>query len=129
LARDVFIREGQGFFIIYAIDDEISFKEVENLYEHIIRVKQDLEDQERVPFVLVGTKCDLESQRKVPYDQGKQMALSIGASFFEASACTGVNVPQIFFDMVRQIRKIPKQYPKETKTKLRKSKSKSCMFV
>lgn len=48
-----------------------------------------------VQLVLVGNKCDLEEKRKVTREEGEEMAASIGASFFEVSAKTGVNINEV----------------------------------
>jgi len=112
LARDAYIRQGHGFLVLYAINDVKSFQEVQKLHDHVLRIKN---DEEKVPFVLVGTKCDLEEDRKITYDQGKQLGESIGSSFFEASSCTGTNVAEVFIQLMREIRKL--QTPKKNKKK------------
>lgn len=48
--RDQYVRSGHGFLCVYSITFAVSFKEVRNLYEHLLRVK----DDEKIPFVLVG---------------------------------------------------------------------------
>ena len=66
----------------------------------ILRVK----DVEKVPMVLVGNKCDLADQRVITTDQGEALASKFSCKFLEVSAKTKVNVEQIFYDLVRQIR-------------------------
>jgi len=109
LARDAYIRQGHGFLLIYSINDQHSFREVQKLHDHCIRIKDN--DVEKVPFVLVGTKADLEDERQVSFQQGKEMAAAMGASFLEASASTGMNVNEVFFTLMRDILKAEK--PKE----------------
>ena len=49
--------------------------------------------------MLVGDKSLSEiykNEREVSWDEGKQMADSIGAPFFEVSAKTGENVEEVF---------------------------------
>ena len=36
--------------------------------------------------MIVGNKCDLEANRRVTSQAGEELAKSIGASYFEASA-------------------------------------------
>lgn len=50
MIRDSHIREGDGFIIVYAINDRSTFHEVQNLYDHVCRVKGERE----VTAVLVG---------------------------------------------------------------------------
>ena len=47
------------------------------------------------PVVLVGNKCDLEEKRVVTREEGEMMAASIGATFLEVSAKTGVNIDEV----------------------------------
>ena len=66
-----------------------------------------------VPVVLVGNKCDLESERSVTKEEGEQMAKSwadeIGNNcvipFFEASAKEKINDKEIFYEIVREMKK------------------------
>jgi len=101
--RDGYIRQGEGFLCVYAIDDEKSFKEVIKLYDHVARVK-DVQST-ALPFVLVGNKTDLESYREVSFDRGRGAADMIHASFFETSALTGKNVTEAFHELARLIRR------------------------
>jgi GTPase SAR1 family protein len=62
--------------------------------------------------VLVGNKCDLADQRVITTDQGEALASKFSCKFLEVSAKTKVNVEQIFYDLVRQIKiAYPKKAP------------------
>ena len=55
--------------------------------------------QEQCPdslLTLVGNKVDKTDQRRVPTAEGRALAASLGASFFEASAKSGVGVEELF---------------------------------
>ncbi|XP_046839834.1 ras-related protein Rap-1b-like [Xenia sp. Carnegie-2017] len=103
--RDLYMKNGQGFVLVYSITSQSSFNDLEDLRDQIIRVK----DTSDVPMVLAGNKCDLEDERIVGKDQGQALAKQFGnCTFLETSAKTKVNVTEIFFDLVRQInRKTP----------------------
>jgi len=60
--RERFMRNGEGFVLIYSITSYHSFEQVQKLHDQIARVK----DLEHFPVVLVGNKCDLEQDRQVP---------------------------------------------------------------
>merc|ERR1719384_1737960 len=68
--QDQWIREGDGYLIIYSITNSTSLEEAEVLREKIIRIQ----DTERFPVVLAGNKCDLNSEREVPTDKGQEKA-------------------------------------------------------
>jgi len=99
--RDLYMKNGQGFVLVYSIIAQSTFNDLPDLREQILRVK----DKDDVPMVLVGNKCDLTDQRVITTDQGEDLARKFGCAFLEASAKTRVNVEQIFHDLIRQINK------------------------
>ncbi len=106
--RDLYMKNGQGFVLAYSIIAQSTFNDIPDLREQILRVK----DLEKVPMVLVGNKCDLADQRVITTDQGEALASKFGCKFLEVSAKTKVNVEQIFYDLVRQIKlAFPKKGP------------------
>ena len=112
--RDLYIREGQGFVLVYAITSKESFQDVRRIRNQILRIKKCND----VPIILVGNKSDLGSERMVSRYQGASMATGFNScSFLESSAKSVHNVNEIFEDVVRQIRrKYPDKYDKKRKT-------------
>ena len=51
----------------------------------------------------MGSQCDLENRRDVQGMEGEALAIEWGCSFYEASAKSGVNVNEVFNDLVCQI--------------------------
>eukprot|EP00094_Tigriopus_californicus_P010672 TCALIF_10294-PB protein Name:"Similar to Ras-related protein O-Krev (Diplobatis ommata)" AED:0.17 eAED:0.17 QI:493/0.77/0.7/1/0.33/0.4/10/26/456 len=100
--RDLYMKNGQGFVLVYSITAQSTFNDLQDLREQILRVK----DTEDVPMVLVGNKCDLEEERVVGKDQGLNLASQFSnCSFMETSAKAKIGVKDIFFDLVMQINK------------------------
>jgi len=100
--RDLYMKNGQGFVLVYSIIAQSTFNDLPDLREQILRVK----DCDDVPMVLVGNKCDLQDQRVVTVEQGEALAKKFNScTFVESSAKTKVNVEQIFHDLIRQINK------------------------
>ncbi|EGG14325.1 Ras GTPase [Cavenderia fasciculata] len=98
--RDLYMKNGQGFVLVYSIISNSTFNELPDLREQILRVK----DCEDVPMVLVGNKCDLHDQRVITTEQGEELSRKFsGCVFLEASAKNKINVEQIFYDLIRQI--------------------------
>ncbi|KAJ9574900.1 hypothetical protein L9F63_007919, partial [Diploptera punctata] len=108
--RDLYMKNGQGFVLVYSITAQSTFNDLQDLREQILRVK----DTEDVPMVLVGNKCDLEDERVVGKDQGVNLARQFNCAFMETSAKAKINVNDIFYDLVRQINK---KSPEKNKTK------------
>jgi small GTP-binding protein len=82
--RDLYMKTGQGFLLVFSIASRTSFEELERIRDDIIRIK----DDEDIPIVIVGNKADLEDQRAI--DRAKAFSLSQrwSAPYYEASART-----------------------------------------
>lgn len=70
--REQYMRNGEGFILVYSVTSRLSFEEINTFYQQIRRVK----DRDFFPMVLVGNKCDLESDRQVS-SQGNNIADSL----------------------------------------------------
>lgn len=100
--RDQWIREGEGFLLVYSIADRATFERVERFREQISRVKD--QEPHSVPIMLVGNKCDKVNAREVSRDEGQALAQRLGCRFVESSAKTCVNVEKAYYTVVRMIR-------------------------
>jgi small GTP-binding protein len=109
--RDLYMKNGQGFVLVYSIIAQSTFNDLPDLREQILRVK----DKDEVPLVLVGNKCDLNDQRVITTDQGQDLAKKFNCTFMEASAKTRTNVETIFHDLIRQINKLSPQVQNKKK--------------
>ncbi|KAL7894962.1 ras-GTPase RSR1 [Trichoderma sp. SZMC 28014] len=97
--RDLYMKTGQGFLLVFSITSPSSLSELENLREEILRIK----DEESVPMVIVGNKADLEEGRGLPRAKGFAVSQKWGAPYYEASARTRTNVDEVFIDLCRQM--------------------------
>ncbi|KAI4459940.1 ras di-ras and rheb family members of small gtpase superfamily [Holotrichia oblita] len=98
--RDQYMRTGEGFLLVFAVNSAKSFEDISSYREQIKRVK----DAEEVPMVLVGNKCDL-SAWAVDMTQAREIAKQYGIPFVETSAKTRMGVDDAFYTLVREIRK------------------------
>ncbi|KAI8802472.1 small G-protein Ras2 [Cladochytrium replicatum] len=99
--RDQWIRDGEGFLLVYSIVARSTFERVEKFREQIERVK---EEERKIPLMLVGNKCDMASQREVTAMEGAAMAKRLRCDFIETSAKNCINVENAFYKVVRMIR-------------------------
>jgi len=113
--RDLYMKNGQGFVLVYSITSQSSFDDLAELREQILRVK----DTDDVPMILVGNKCDLEDDRTVATPTAVDLARSWGCKMMETSAKQKINVEQMFFDLVKLINE---STPENTKSAKKKSK-------
>ncbi|XP_003737216.1 GTPase HRas [Galendromus occidentalis] len=121
--RDQYMRTGEGFLLVFAVNNAKSFEDIAMYREQIKRVK----DADDVPMVLVGNKCDLPS-RTVDMKQAAELARSYGVPFVETSAKTRMGVDDAFYTLVREIRKDREAKTREKKRNRNKIKKK-CIIL
>ncbi|CAD6910348.1 unnamed protein product [Tilletia caries] len=93
--RDQWIREGEGFLLVYSIAARNTFERVERFRAQISRVKD--QEPHTVPIMLVGNKCDKVQEREVSKEEGQALANRLGCKFVESSAKTCVNVERAYY--------------------------------
>ncbi|XP_023210141.1 GTPase KRas-like [Centruroides sculpturatus] len=98
--RDQYMRTGEGFLLVFAVNNTKSFEDISLYREQIKRVK----DADDIAMVLVGNKCDLPA-RTVNTRQAAELAKNYGIPFIETSAKTRMGVDDAFYTLVREIRK------------------------
>ena len=133
--RDQWVREGEGFVLVYSITSRSSFSRIQNFHQHIQRVKglaitttstttsstssgpnatfllptspsaMSSGPGAQAPVMLVGNKSDRGTDRDVSMQEGQALARSLGCEFVEASARNCVNVEKAFYDVVRALRR------------------------
>eukprot|EP01117_Protostelium_nocturnum_P006972 TRINITY_DN2501_c0_g1_i1.p1 TRINITY_DN2501_c0_g1~~TRINITY_DN2501_c0_g1_i1.p1 ORF type:complete len:187 (+),score=68.71 TRINITY_DN2501_c0_g1_i1:104-664(+) len=117
--RDMYMKSGEGFIIIYSITSRSTFEALDDLIKQLFLVK----DTDSVPAILLGNKEDLADYREVATQKGEEMAMKYGINFSECSAKTGHNIDEAFQTVVRQI------IQKSPKVSSNKGKKKGCMIL
>ena len=121
--RDQYMRGGEGFLCVFAVNSAKSFEEIKQYREQIKRVK----DADDIPMVckywagkgssresrihhwtfsclVVGNKIDLPT-RTIDLPAAKDFASSLSMPFVQTSAKTRQGVEEAFYTLVREIRK------------------------
>ncbi|KAJ3736945.1 ras protein [Lentinula guzmanii] len=98
--RDQWVREGQGFILVYSIASRPTFERLDIFRQSMRRVKRG-----EPIFMLVGNKCDKTQEREVSKEDGQALARQFGCEFIETSAKTAQNVERLFTDLVRALRR------------------------
>ncbi|XP_051819199.1 ras-like protein [Antechinus flavipes] len=101
LLRNHSVHWGEGFLLVYAVNDPHSFENVNLFWDRLWRLK----GTAPVPVVLVANKIDVTDSLVDP-TWGKEMARRLGVPYVEASAKTGQGVEQAFHELVCEIRRI-----------------------
>jgi len=97
----MYLRGSSGVFLVFDVTNPSSF---EQIHEWLQTVHETDHDQGPPVLVLVGSKADLRdspdlAEPCVEQEQAQQLALDIGATYFETSAVTGQNVEEVFMFM------------------------------
>ncbi|KAI5204133.1 ras-related protein RSR1 [Aureobasidium subglaciale] len=100
MPRELYMKSGQGFLLVFSITSSSSLKELSELREQLVNLK----DDPQVPIVLVGNKSDLEEDRAVSRAQAFAVSSGWGnVPYYETSARRRQNVTEVFVDVCRQI--------------------------
>lgn len=120
--RDQWIRDGEGFVLVYSITSRNSFTRIQKFHAQVQRVKESGSASSPtgpsylpptlnspsfgpVPVMLVGNKADKHHEREVSSQEGQALAKELGCEFVEASAKNCINVEKAFYDVVRLLRR------------------------
>lgn len=90
--RDQWIRDGEGFVLVYSISSRSSFTRIQRFHNQIQRVKESSASSPSypgspissaspsapVPIMLVGNKCDRVTEREVSTQEGNALARDLG---------------------------------------------------
>eukprot|EP01091_Cochliopodium_minus_P001558 TRINITY_DN1142_c0_g1_i1.p1 TRINITY_DN1142_c0_g1~~TRINITY_DN1142_c0_g1_i1.p1 ORF type:complete len:190 (-),score=37.10 TRINITY_DN1142_c0_g1_i1:210-779(-) len=99
--RSQWIRDSEAFLLIYTITQKNSFEQLPKFIDQIISAKCDNDSV----LIIVGNKCDLENLREVSKEEGMNFARENASKYFETSAKNRVNVDEVFFAAVREMRR------------------------
>jgi GTPase KRas protein len=118
--RDQWIKDGEGFVLVYSIALRSSFTRITKIYDQIQRIK----NFSSVPITLVGNKSDV-MEREVSTQEGHALARELGCEFVEVSAKDNKNIEKAFVDIVRLLRRRSRQISERGKQPRRASGSES----
>jgi len=96
---DLWIFFGEGFLLVFSIDDKESFELLKDKHAQVLKGKHGA----KCPILLVGNKQDLESERKVQYSAAKSLADSWGIEYIETSSKTNFNCKKAFEKLAQAI--------------------------
>jgi len=91
-----------GYVLVYSITSVQSFEILQVLLEKLM----DMTGNMNTPVVIVGNKTDLHRERVVSTEEGKRLADSWKASFFEVSARSHESVCEIFNRLIADMEKV-----------------------
>jgi len=105
---DMWTTFGEGFLLVFAIDDPESFDAIKQKHDRVIKSKVGTP----CPMILVGNKKDLEKQRKVSSEEAQKLANQWGIEYIETSALNNINCKEPFEKIASAILKMHAPIPK-----------------
>ena len=96
---DMWISFGEGFLLVFAINEPESLELLKGKRERILKGKHGV----NCPILLVGNKQDLENERQISYEDGKKLAQSWGIEYIETSAKNNFNCKEAFEKLALKI--------------------------
>ena len=117
-----YYKGSHGIILIYDITNRRTF---ENVQKWISQIRE--ETSQNVVIYLIGNKIDMKEERKVSTEEGKKLADELGLPFMETSAKEGININEVFDDIVERVDKVFGNIPTATKkNKIYKPKNSKC---
>ena len=80
------VNKGDGFILVFAINDKESFDYLKNIKNKINEIKG-----ENIPIILVGNKIDLKDEREINDKDVKELTKKWNVEFIECSAKENIN--------------------------------------
>lgn len=96
--RDLYIKNGQGFIIVYSVTSRQSFQDMKLIRDQILKVK----GSDRVPIVISANKCDM-AKREVSTEEGLLLAQEWCVPYVETSAKNSTIVNSLFAEIVKEV--------------------------
>ena len=107
-----YYKGSHGIILIYDITNRRTF---ENVQKWISQIRE--ETSQNVVIYLIGNKIDMKEERKVSTEEGKKLADELGLPFMETSAKEGININEVFDDIVERVDKVFGNIPTAPKKK------------
>jgi GTPase KRas protein len=100
--RDQYLRNAEGFLLVYSVTSRSSFDQIKEFHKQIQVAKY---SSPTIPIMLVGHNMEQDTEREVKTLEGHELARELGCEFVEVSSKNDINVAKAFFDVVRSLRR------------------------
>jgi small GTP-binding protein len=98
--RELYIQNGDGFILVYAITQKWSFAQLPEFFVPINRCR---DSKGMLPMIIVGNKCDLAHKREVPTSNLEGLAKEWKADWLEISVKENIGVTETFTTLIRRL--------------------------
>ena len=96
-----YMQPSEGFLFVFSVIEPPTLHQLSDLYGDVRKAKQS-----KMHCVLAGNKIDLKDEAKngfVSHEEGTEFANKMGCRYYETSAKTCHNSPELFDDLIRGV--------------------------
>mmetsp|Transcript_100131 Transcript_100131/g.122543 ORF Transcript_100131/g.122543 Transcript_100131/m.122543 type:complete len:200 (-) Transcript_100131:884-1483(-) len=127
--QSIWIREGDGFIIMFDITSIKSYKKALEIHMKIMQTL-DVHTYDDMAIVLVGNKSDKKDSRQININEPTKQSKLWKCKYIETSALNNINCNEIFHQCVREIRRLRiKQNPSKYGNKSKKKSKLKCVIL
>jgi Ras-related protein Rab-1A len=102
------IKNADAFILVFDITNRESFNKIKTLYLENYMISGKMRAREQVN-IIVGAKTDLSDTRVVSYEEARELAFELNASYVEVSSAINTNLNAVFDTIMESL--IPQDEP------------------
>ena len=102
------IKNADAFILVFDITNRESFNKIKTLYLENYMISGKMRAREQVN-IIVGAKTDLNDTRIVSYEEARELAYELNASYVEVSSAINTNMNAVFDNIMESL--IPQDEP------------------
>lgn len=101
--RDSWIRDCEGFLLVYSVTNRKSLEYLEEILAQIERTKGDEDGFSRSRILVAGNKCDLLEKREVSHQEAEEWGRNHGVRMAQFSAKTREKLVETWTQLIVQV--------------------------
>jgi GTPase SAR1 family protein len=100
--QNAIVKNADAFIIVFDITNRESFNIVKGIYLDNYNAAGKLRACNQVTLI-VGAKTDLSDNRVITYEEGRELATQLNATYLEVSSAINTNVTTIFDRIIEEL--------------------------
>ena len=96
------IKNADAFIMVFDITNRESFNKIKTLYLENYMISGKMRAREQVN-IIVGAKTDLNDNRVVSYEEARELAYELNASYVEVSSAINTNMNAVFDNIMETL--------------------------
>jgi Ras-related protein Rab-1A len=96
------IKNADAFILVFDITSRESFNKIKTLYLENFMISGKMRVREQAS-IIVGAKTDLSDNRVVPYEEARELAIELNATYVEVSSAINTNLNAVFDNIMESL--------------------------